>query len=130
MVAKDELLLVKRPFQPDGSDVHGIVEPVFLGGFYDLICGGNVGVGELEFHPDFGAHRQVLVLSALQNLEHDDVFFRHAAIVDRVVFSHQRAALISEGPLRCCVLCRHVLTSDSNYYIKRVTNVKQNSYKR
>ena len=130
MVAKDGLFLVKRPLQPDGSDVHGIVKSVFLGGFYDLVCGRNIGIGELEFHPDFGAHRQVLVFGTLQNLEHDDVFFGHAVTVDRVVFSHQMAALVSEGLLRYCVLCRHVLTSDSNYYIKRVTNLKQNSYKR
>ena len=85
--------------QPDGCDIHGIVETVFGGRLDDLVFCADIGVGQLKLNGYLFGNVEIADLLGGKHLKNCDVLVRHEAVVNGVVFPTQRAALVGKGNL-------------------------------
>ena len=59
-------------------------------------------IGELELDGHLGGHVHVLLLLLGENLEHDDIFLGHAAVVDQAVLPAEGVAFVGQGNILSC----------------------------
>ena len=85
-------------FKPHRGNIHCGVQAVFFALFDDAVPGFDRGIGQLELDRDLGGHVQIALFRALEDLHHDDVLVREAAVINDVVFPLERMTLI----LQCC----------------------------
>ena len=94
------LLGSQRSFQPHTANIQCCVEAVFFTLLYDPVASADGGVGELQLYRDLGCELQLAVSQGralgLKDLEHNDIFVGHGAVIDQVIFSHQGVTLVGE----------------------------------
>ena len=69
----------------------------------DPVSASGVGIGELKLYRYPGSDISIADFLGFQNLEHNDVAVSHGAVVNQIVFPHQRTALIHKN----CIFLGH-----------------------
>ena len=80
-IGGDGLLPLQSPLQPDGTDVHGVVQTGFFALFEDPFLHPQVGISGHKLDLNLIGYGHVAHSFGGQNLHHDDAFIRHIAVI-------------------------------------------------
>ena len=105
MVSQQGSLAVQRAVQPHGGDIHGRIEAVFFTFLDHTVPSPQIGVSQLELDGHLICHLQAVDGLGRQDLEHDNIFLGHSAVVNQVVFPTQGMPFIGKRNILRSQMC-------------------------
>ena len=111
----------EKKSREDRAEVKRVVEPFFLALADDTLSGADIRIGLLQGNGDAGGGGQSVDVFLFQYLQHDNILVGHIAVIQHVIFSQKRPALIRQKR-RGLVFVFH---SVSSVFLKAVPAVLQ-----